>query len=71
MPSAAELLLPEIFRSLTDYRFFIFGLALVIVMAFRPQGLLPSRRRKAELHHAQGPVGGELYDTMRAGSGGS
>jgi branched-chain amino acid transport system permease protein len=42
-------MLPEIFRGLADYRFFIFGLALVVVMIFRPQGLIPSKRRKLEL----------------------
>jgi branched-chain amino acid transport system permease protein len=45
----AVVLLPEIFRGFEDYRFFVFGLALVIVMIFRPQGILPSKRRKAEL----------------------
>ena len=42
-------LLPEIFKNFEDYRFFVFGFALVVVMIFRPQGLLPSKRRKAEL----------------------
>ena len=42
-------LLPEIFREFEDYRFFVFGVAIVTVMAFRPQGLLPSRRRALEL----------------------
>jgi branched-chain amino acid transport system permease protein len=69
--AALVTLVPEIFRSLTDYRFFIFGVALVLVMIFRPQGLLPSKRRRAELRHAEGPVGGELYDAMQAGAGGS
>lgn len=32
-----------------DYRYLLFGLALVIVTLFRPQGLLPSARREAEL----------------------
>jgi branched-chain amino acid transport system permease protein len=41
--------LPEIFRPLEDYRFFLFGFALIVVMIFRPQGLLPSKRRQAEL----------------------
>jgi branched-chain amino acid transport system permease protein len=45
-------LVPEIFRGLADYRFFAFGLVLVLLMIFRPQGLWPSRRRKAELLHA-------------------
>jgi branched-chain amino acid transport system permease protein len=42
-------LLPEVFRGFEDYRFFVFGVALVVVMAFRPQGLWPSRRRALEL----------------------
>jgi branched-chain amino acid transport system permease protein len=42
-------LVPEIFRGFEEYRFFVFGLALIVVMAFRPQGLLPSKRREAEL----------------------
>jgi branched-chain amino acid transport system permease protein len=47
--AALVALLPEIFRSFTDYRFFVFGFALVAVMVFRPQGLIPSRRRRLEL----------------------
>ena len=31
------------------YRFFLFGLTLVIMMAVRPEGLIPSAQRKAEL----------------------
>jgi branched-chain amino acid transport system permease protein len=42
-------LLPEIFREFDEYRFLAFGVALVVVMAFRPQGLVPSRRRAMEL----------------------
>jgi branched-chain amino acid transport system permease protein len=33
---------------LYEYRFFVFGLALVIMMIFRPQGLIANRRRAAE-----------------------
>jgi branched-chain amino acid transport system permease protein len=40
-----------------EYRYMLFGLALVLVMVFRPQGLLPSHRRAAELAEATG-VGG-------------
>jgi branched-chain amino acid transport system permease protein len=32
-----------------DYRYLFFGLILVLVTVFRPQGLLPSARREAEL----------------------
>ncbi|HEV3087252.1 MAG TPA: branched-chain amino acid ABC transporter permease, partial [Candidatus Elarobacter sp.] len=37
---------------LTNSRFLIYGAILVIMMLFRPEGLLPSRQRKAELHAA-------------------
>ena len=41
--------LPERFRSFDQYRILVFGGALVLTMIFRPQGLLPSRRRAREL----------------------
>ena len=34
------------------YRFLLFGLTLVIMMAVRPEGLIPSAQRRAELHAA-------------------
>jgi branched-chain amino acid transport system permease protein len=34
---------------LTNSRFLIYGVILVLMMLFRPEGLLPSRQRKAEL----------------------
>ena len=37
-------------HDLKQDKFLIFGLALVIMMLFRPEGLFPSSRRKAELH---------------------
>lgn len=42
---------------ISDFRVLLFGLALVLMMIFRPQGLLPSRRRAAELAEA-GPTAG-------------
>ncbi len=33
-------LLPEFFRGLVDYRYLLYGLALVLLIRFRPQGLL-------------------------------
>src|SRR5439155_24604318 len=35
--------------NITEYRVMLFGLALVIMMIFRPQGLLPSHQRAADL----------------------
>jgi branched-chain amino acid transport system permease protein len=55
--AALIIFLPERFRVLGDARFLVFGLALVVVMVLRPQGLIPSRRRAAELR------GGEVRET--------
>jgi branched-chain amino acid transport system permease protein len=49
--------LPERFRGFADYRILIFGAALVIMMALRPEGLLPSRRRRAEMATGGGGPG--------------
>ena len=50
--------------TITEYRVLLFGLALVIMMIFRPQGLLPSRQRAAELAEATGA--GSLGATVEA-----
>lgn len=52
--------LPEALRGTvppTD-RYMYLGALLVIMMIYRPQGLLPSRRRQRELHMAEEGVGG-------------
>ncbi|WP_214405232.1 branched-chain amino acid ABC transporter permease [Pseudonocardia lacus] len=41
--------LPEKLREFADYRLLIFGIALVLIMRFRPQGLVPDAHRRAEL----------------------
>lgn len=38
--------------NITEYRVLLFGVIIVVMMILRPQGLLPSRRRSAELHDA-------------------
>ena len=38
--------------SFSGWRLAIFGLALVLVMRYRPEGLVPSRRLAAELREA-------------------
>ena len=42
--------LPEKLREFSDIRFLVFGFALILIMRFRPEGLLPSARRRRELH---------------------
>jgi branched-chain amino acid transport system permease protein len=63
--AAVVVLLPEVFRGFEDYRFFVFGLVIVLMMIFRPQGLLPSKRRKAELQGAA--TDEQLYEAAHAG----
>ena len=40
--------LPEMFRDFHLYRLLVFGLLLMVLMIFRPQGLLPVRRPARE-----------------------
>jgi branched-chain amino acid transport system permease protein len=40
---------PILNTDLYQYRFLIFGLVIILIMIFRPQGLIPSRRRAMEL----------------------
>ncbi|TLM80745.1 MAG: ABC transporter ATP-binding protein, partial [Actinobacteria bacterium] len=36
--------------AVSNYRYLVFGLLMVIMMAWRPQGIIPSQRRSRELH---------------------
>jgi branched-chain amino acid transport system permease protein len=45
------------------YEFGIFGIILLVVMLFRPEGLIPSSRRAAEFH--EGVADQPLYDVTR------
>jgi branched-chain amino acid transport system permease protein len=45
------------------YKFLIFGVLLVVMMLFRPEGLIPSARRKAEFEEGDG--GASLYDATK------
>ncbi|HMC05704.1 MAG TPA: branched-chain amino acid ABC transporter permease, partial [Actinomycetota bacterium] len=57
--AAVIVVVPEVIRtvvpSFQQYRFLVFGAVLVIVMIYRPQGVIPSRRRAMELETADGP----------------
>jgi branched-chain amino acid transport system permease protein len=45
--------LPGLLSEFQEYRFWFYGLALVGMMLFRPEGLWPEARRKLELHEAE------------------
>ena len=44
--------LPELFREFSDYRLLFYGIALMAIMVYRPEGLLPSKIARRELHTA-------------------
>ncbi len=56
--------LPELFREFAEYRFLLYGIALILVMLWRPEGLLPSRVGRQEWHDdpTQGPEDGETSE---------
>ncbi|HJS17990.1 MAG TPA: hypothetical protein VJ785_04535 [Anaerolineales bacterium] len=44
--------LPELLREVSEFRFLFYGVALIVMMLVRPEGLWPSKAAKRELHHA-------------------
>jgi branched-chain amino acid transport system permease protein len=46
--------LPEVLRQMQDYRVLIFGALLVVMMLWRPAGLIPSSRRRMEVERDAG-----------------
>ncbi len=53
-------LVPEVLRNIlgsefVSWRYLIFGIALVLIAIFRPQGIFPNRRLSRELHLEEGP----------------
>lgn len=49
LAAIAVTILPELAREFAEYRMLIFGAAMVLMMVWRPQGLLPMRRIQIEL----------------------
>ncbi|MEU0051172.1 branched-chain amino acid ABC transporter permease [Streptomyces sp. NPDC006309] len=55
--AALLFLIPNKLQFLGNYQLFAFGLALVLLMRFRPEGLIPNRRRQLEFHEeAEAPT---------------
>lgn len=42
--------LPDILREFAEYRYWVYGAVLVVMMLLKPEGLLPEARRQLELH---------------------
>jgi branched-chain amino acid transport system permease protein len=48
--AALLFLIPNKLQFLGNYQLFAFGVALILLMRFRPEGLIPNRRRQLEFH---------------------
>lgn len=55
-------LLPEKLRFFSDYRLLLFGVLLVVMMRFRPEGLVPNRRRQLEFHRTDERLADEVQE---------
>jgi branched-chain amino acid transport system permease protein len=69
------LVIPEKLRFFQDWRLWLFGLALILMMRFRPEGLIASERRAREFHEgeeddAAAPMSGGLGAPPGATAGG-
>ena len=47
--------LPELLREFAEFRLLVYGAVLVVMMLLRPEGLIPDRARRRELHEESGP----------------
>ena len=63
-------LAPEYLRALSGYRMLVFGALMVLMMIFRPQGLIPSRKRTYRPRGVQAGKPGEGADAAAASAQG-
>ena len=56
--AAFLVLLPEFMRTFSEYRMILFAAAMVLMMVFRPQGLIPPRRRRYPVGDSGAAAGG-------------
>ncbi len=57
-------LMPEKLRFVSEYRLLIFGLLLVLMMRFRPEGLVASQRRQLEFHEDDEELADRISDEI-------
>jgi branched-chain amino acid transport system permease protein len=66
--------IPEKLDFLTKYELFAFGIALVLIMRFRPEGIIANRRRQLEFHEDDATAPGKRTlgdDTVPVGTAGA
>jgi branched-chain amino acid transport system permease protein len=49
--------LPELLREISEFRYLLYGMTLIIMMITKPEGLWPSQATRRELHHAEVEAG--------------
>ncbi|GAA1823896.1 branched-chain amino acid ABC transporter permease [Microlunatus capsulatus] len=59
------ILLPEKLRFVSEFRLLLFGLTLVVMMRFRPEGLIASRRRQLEFHEDDEDLAERIDDQIQ------
>jgi branched-chain amino acid transport system permease protein len=57
-------LLPEKLRFFSDYRLLLFGLLMVIMMQFRPEGIIADERRQLEFHADDEELAEEIEEEL-------
>jgi branched-chain amino acid transport system permease protein len=62
--AAVLVIVPELLRPLQNYRLLIFGLLLMVMMIFRPEGIVVSRRRQRELHPEGDDIATQERETL-------
>lgn len=53
-------LLPELLRGAENWRYLIFGVLLIVIMIFRPQGLLPARTSEPKVRRRSSDLAAEV-----------
>jgi len=67
--AAMLFLIPAKLQFLQSYQLLAFGIALILLMRFRPEGLIASRRQKLEFHEADIPAQAEPSDEVLTKAG--
>ncbi len=57
-------LLPEKLRFFSDYRLLLFGLLMVVMMQFRPEGIIADERRQLEFHAEDEDLAEEIEEEL-------
>jgi len=67
--SLALIGLPEMLREFAEFKLLVYGGVLVVMMVARPEGLLPDKTRRRELHEAETEADDEPAEPAMAGMG--